>query len=41
MPFSQFYEGHELVDIIQSIRPQLIELYHNTTFDDWTDWAEK
>ena len=41
MPFSQFYEGHELVDIIQSIRPRLIELYHNTTFDDWTDWAEK
>ena len=41
MPFSQFYEGHELVDIIQSIRPRLIELYHNTTFEDWTDWAEK
>ena len=41
MPFSQFHEGHELVEIIQSIRPRLIELYNNTTFDDWTDWAEK
>ena len=41
MPFSQFYEGHELVEVIQSVRPRLIELYNNTTFDDWTDWAEK
>lgn len=41
MPFSQFHEGHELVEIIQSVRPRLIELYNNTTFDDWTDWAEK
>lgn len=41
MPFSQFHEGHELVEIIQSVRPQLIKLYNNTTFDDWTDWAEK
>ena len=39
--FSQFHEGHELVEIIQSVRPRLIELYNNTTFDDWTDWAEK
>ena len=41
MPFSQFHEGHELVEITQSVRPRLIELYNNTTFDDWTDWAEK
>ncbi|MDU5407451.1 MAG: XRE family transcriptional regulator, partial [Streptococcus agalactiae] len=41
MPFSQFHEGHELVEVIQSVRPRLIELYNNTTFDDWTDWAEK
>lgn len=41
MPFSQFHEGHELVEVIQSVRPRLIELYNKTTFDDWTDWAEK
>ncbi|HEN6500700.1 TPA: helix-turn-helix transcriptional regulator [Streptococcus agalactiae] len=41
MPFSQFHEGHELVEIIQSVRPRLIELYNNTTLDDWTDWVEK
>ena len=41
MPFSQFHEGHELVEVIQSVRPRLIELYNNTTFDDWTDWSEK
>lgn len=41
MPFSQFHEGYELVDIIQSIRPKLIELYNQTNYDDWSSWAEK
>lgn len=41
MPFSQFHEGYELVDVLQSLRPKLIELYNQTDYDDWSNWAEK
>lgn len=34
MPFSQFHEGYELVDVLQSLRPKLIELYNRTDYDD-------
>ncbi|NLQ47920.1 helix-turn-helix domain-containing protein [Streptococcus mutans] len=41
MPFSQFHEGYELVDVLQSLRPKLISLYNQTDYDDWSNWAEK
>lgn len=41
MPFSQFHEGYELVDVLQSLRPKLIELYNRTDYDDWSNWVEK
>ena len=41
MPFSQFHYGYELVDAMQSLRPKLIELYNQTNYDDWINWAEK
>ncbi|MGV4330554.1 hypothetical protein ACPOUV_07450 [Streptococcus thermophilus] len=41
MPFSQLHEGYELVDIIQSIRPKLIELYNQTNYDDWSSLKNK
>lgn len=41
MPFSQFHEGYELVDVLQSLRPKLIELYNQTDYDDWSNWTEK
>lgn len=41
MPFSQFHYGYELVDAMQSLRPKLIELYNQTNYDDWINWAEE
>lgn len=39
--FSPSFGGEELIKIFQSIRPKLIELYANSTRDDYYDWFEK
>lgn len=39
--FNTFFGGKELVEIFQSIRPQLIDLYTNTNYDEYYDWFEK
>ncbi len=41
MPFHNFMKGTKLVEIIQSNQTTLIELYNNTTFDDWMTGPEK
>lgn len=39
--FSTFFGGKELVEILQSIRPALIELYAEKDENDFYDWFEK
>jgi len=39
--FSTFFGGKELVEIIQTIRPDLIKLYAEKTDEDFYDWFEK
>jgi transcriptional regulator with XRE-family HTH domain len=39
--FSTFFGGNELIQVFQSLRPELLKLYAETTFDDYYDWFEK
>lgn len=39
--FSTFFGGDELVEIFQSMRPKLLELYVEKSDDDFYEWFEK
>lgn len=39
--FSTFFGGDELIKTFQSLRPKLIKLYEEKTYDDYYDWFEK
>lgn len=39
--FSNFFGGDELIQVFQSLRPELLKLYAEKTFDDYYDWFEK
>ncbi|TPE00964.1 helix-turn-helix transcriptional regulator [Enterococcus sp. PF-2] len=39
--FSTFFGGNELIQVFQSLRPELLKLYAETTSDDYHDWFEK
>lgn len=39
--FSTFFGGDELIQVFQSLRPELLKLYAEKTVDDYYDWFEK
>ena len=39
--FSTFFGGNELIEIFQSIRPALIQLYNEKSTYDFYEWFEK
>lgn len=39
--FSSFFGGTELISAFQSLRPELLKIYAEKTYDDYYDWFEK
>lgn len=39
--FSSFFGGKDLINAFQSLRPELLKIYTEKTYDDYFDWFEK